>query len=67
MSKSTLYTLRKIAEGLQELKINDLTDIESHNKSVDYWIEEINNYIRSYGGSVDIISRAASILKNETP
>jgi hypothetical protein len=67
MSKSAVYTLEKIAEGLQELKINDLTDIESHNKSVDYWIEEINNHIRSYGESVDIISRAASILKNETP
>ena len=65
MSKFTLYTVEKIVNGLQELKINDLTDIESHNKRVDYWAQELRNYIRSYGESVDIISRAAAILKDK--
>jgi hypothetical protein len=35
MSKSILYTVEKIIDGLQELKINDLTNIEAHNKRVD--------------------------------
>jgi hypothetical protein len=65
MSKSILYTVEKIIDGLQELKINDLTNIEAHNKRVDYWAEELRNYVTSYGKCADIISRAAALLGKE--
>jgi hypothetical protein len=52
---------------LQELKINDLTNIEAHNKRVDYWAEELRNYVKSYGKCADIISRAVALLEKEKP